>query len=57
MLSLQLQFDNKNDKSNVLIVFRIESYIRCCIKITMLHSKGLTCQGDGMNSLEHRQVL
>ena len=37
MLSLQLQFENKNSKSNILTVFRIEAYIRCCIKIAMLH--------------------
>ena len=37
MLSLQLKFKNKNSKSNIITVFRIEAYIRCCIKMTMLH--------------------
>ena len=36
-LSLQLKFENKNYKSNILTVFRIKSYIRCFIKIAMLH--------------------
>ena len=54
MLSLRLQFENKNSKSNIPTVFRIEAYIRCCIKITMLN---LTCQGGRMNPLEHHQVL
>ena len=57
MLSLRLQFENKNSKSNIPTVFRIEAYIRCCIKITMLNLKGLTCQGGRMNPLEHHQVL
>ena len=52
-LSLRLQFENKNYKSNIRSVFRIEAYIRCCIKITMLNLKGLTCQGGRMNPLEH----
>ena len=37
MLSFQLKFENKNYKYNSFTVFRIEAYIRCCIKITMLH--------------------
>ena len=57
MLSLRLQFENNNYKSNIPTVFRIEAYIRCCIKITMSNLKGLTCQGGRMNPLEHHQVL
>ena len=47
----------KKSESNIPTVFRIEAYIRCCIKITMLKLKGLTCQGGRMNPLEHHQVL
>ena len=36
-LSLQLQFENNNSKSNIVTVFRIEAYIRYCIKMTILH--------------------
>ena len=57
MLSLRLQFENKNSRSNIPTVFRIEAYIRCCIKITMLNLKCLICQGGRMNPLEHHQVL
>ena len=55
--SLRLQFENKNSKSNILTVFRIETYIRCCIKMIMLKLKGLTYQGGRMTPLEHHQVL
>ena len=57
MLSLRLQFENNNSKSNIPTAFRIAAYIHCCIKITMLNLKGLTYQGGRMNPQEHHQVL
>ena len=55
--SLRLQFENKNSKSIILTVFRIETYIRCCIRMIMLKLKGLTYQGGRMTPLEHHRVL
>ena len=62
-MSFRVDFTTKVRKIKIinqnlfLTVFRIEAYIRCCIKIRMLNLKGLTCQGRRMNPLEHHQVL
>ena len=42
--------ENKNYKSNFLTVFRIEAYIRCCIKRTMLH---LVCMSITISRLSN----